>query len=86
MLLPRPDAVGGRRPRFNLQVIGRMKPGLTPEAARADLTPIADALATQYGDARDGRSLSIQPLRDVLIGSELRLTSLLFLGASASRY
>jgi putative ABC transport system permease protein len=79
-LLPRPDAAGGRRPRFNLQVIGRLKPGVSIAEAHADLTPIANALATQYGDMRRGRALSIQSLRDVFIGSELRLTSLLFLG------
>jgi len=79
-LLPQPDAAGGRRPRFNLQVIGRLKPGVSTAEAHADLTPIADALATQYGDTRRGRSLSIQPLREVFIGGELRLTSLLFLG------
>jgi putative ABC transport system permease protein len=79
-LLPRPNPADGRRPRFNLQVIGRLKPGVSVAQAHADLTPIADALATQYGDTRRGRSLSIQPLRDILIGTELRLTSLLFLG------
>jgi putative ABC transport system permease protein len=74
------DATTGRRPRFNVQVIGRLKPEVTVEAARADLTPIADTLARQYGDTRVGRSLTIAPLRDVFIGGELRLTSMLLLG------
>ncbi|HLG58824.1 MAG TPA: ABC transporter permease [Vicinamibacterales bacterium] len=79
-LLPIGDALSGRRLRFNLQVIGRLKPGVTIEAARADLTPLADALATQYGDRRVGRYITVTPLRDALIGGELRLTSMLFLG------
>jgi putative ABC transport system permease protein len=79
-LLPVPDAAAGRRPSFNLQVIGRLKPGVATAAARADLTPIADSLAQQYGDRRVGRYLTVEPLRDALIGGELRLTSLLLLG------
>jgi putative ABC transport system permease protein len=78
-----PDAASGRRPRFNLEVVGRLKPGVSAEAARADLTQIADALATQYGDRRVGRRITVQPLRDVLIGGELRLTSMLLLGVVA---
>ena len=41
---------------------------------------VADALAKQYGDRRVGRYITVTPLRDALIGNELRLTSLLFLG------
>ncbi len=79
-LLAVPEAAAGRMPRFNLQVIGRLKPGVAADAAQADLTPIADSLAQQYGDRRVGRYLTVEPLRDVLIGGELRLTSLLLLG------
>jgi putative ABC transport system permease protein len=75
-----PDAATGRSPLFNLEVVGRLKPGVTAEAARADLTPIADELAKQYGDRRVGRRVTVQPLREVLIGGELRLTSILLLG------
>jgi putative ABC transport system permease protein len=75
-----PDAVNGRRPRFNLQVVGRLKPGVSPDAARADLAPLAETLAKEYGDRRVGRYITVTPLRDVLIGGELRMTSLLFVG------
>jgi putative ABC transport system permease protein len=78
--LPPYDATTGRQRRFNLHVIGRLKPGVTVEAARADLTPLADTLARQYGDARAGRYVSVDPLREVFVGGELRLTSMLLLG------
>ena len=77
MLLPVPT---GRATRFNLHVIGRLKPGVSTAEARADLTPIADRLAQEYGDRRVGRYLTVEPLRDTLIGGELRLTSMLLLG------
>jgi putative ABC transport system permease protein len=79
-LVPWPTAASRRTPLFNLEVVGRLKPGVTADTARADLTPIADAIAKQNGDRRVGRRVFVQPLRDVLIGGELRLTSLLLLG------
>ena len=62
-----------------LQVVGRTKPGVSPEAARAELTSIANALAASTGGLSP-RRIVLTPLRDVVIGQELRITSLLFLG------
>jgi putative ABC transport system permease protein len=73
-----------RRPQlrtaYGLYVIGRLKPGVTLEAARADLSGVADALAREFPDTNTGRGVTIELLHDAMIGSELRLTSLLFLG------
>jgi putative ABC transport system permease protein len=73
-----------RRPQlrtaYGLQVIGRLRPGVTLEAARADLSAVADALAREFPDTNTGRSVTIEPLHQAVVGSELRLTSLLFLG------
>jgi putative ABC transport system permease protein len=73
-----------RRPQFRtaygLRVIGRLKPGVTLEAARADLAAVAEALAREFPDTNKGRGVTIEPLHDAMIGSELRLTALLFLG------
>jgi putative ABC transport system permease protein len=63
-----------------LRVIGRLKPGVTLEAARADLAAVAEALAREFPDTNKGRGVTIEPLHDAMIGSELRLTALLFLG------
>ena len=62
-----------------LQVVARIKPGVSPEAARAELTSIANALAARTGGLSP-RRVVLTPLRDVVIGQELRITSLLFLG------
>jgi predicted permease len=62
-----------------LQVVGRMKPGTSVEAANSDLTLLADTLAAQNGAARPRRVL-VTSLRDSMIGRDVRLTSMLLLG------
>ena len=62
-----------------LQVVGRIRPGVAPEAARAELTSFANALAASTGGLSP-RRVVLTPLRDVVIGQELRITSLLFFG------
>jgi len=84
MLLPRPQGVeGAARGQCGvcrlLQVVGRLKPGTAIEAARADLTRLAETLAARTG-APSPRRLTMTPMRELLIGRELRLTSILFLG------
>lgn len=72
----RPEIRGARM----LQVVGRMKQGVALDAASADMTAVADGLAREFPQANKGRGIAIEPLHRALIGSELRLTSLLFLG------
>jgi putative ABC transport system permease protein len=62
------------------RVVGRLKPGVSLQAASDDLTTIAAALEKDFPSTNKGRSVLLEPLRDVLIGGDLRLTSLLFLG------
>ena len=69
----------GRAPRV-LQVVGRMKPGVTLEAANTDLDTIAHGLAREFPQFNQGRTVQLQPLQQALIGSEVRVTSLFFLG------
>jgi putative ABC transport system permease protein len=84
MLLPRPQRVEGAARgqcgvcRF-LQVVGRLKPGVSIEAVRADLTGLAETLAARTG-ASSPRRLTVTPMRELLIGRELQPTSILFLG------
>ncbi len=85
MLLPSPRAGGPQNARGQcgvcrlLQVVGRMKPGTSADAAQSELTLLADTLAAQQGNGRPRRVL-VTPLRDSMIGRDVRLTSMLLLG------
>ena len=73
-----PNPALRRNPGF--AVIGRMKPGITLDAARSDLASVAAGLADEFPDTNRDRGVAIEPLHDALIGSDLRRTSLLFTG------
>jgi putative ABC transport system permease protein len=68
-----------RAPRV-LQVIGRLKKDATLDAARSELSTVADGLAREFPATNKGRSVTLEPLHVAMIGRELRLTSMLFLG------
>ena len=44
------------------------------------LSAVAEGLAREFPDTNKGRGVRLEPLHDALIGSELRRTSMLFLG------
>ncbi len=75
-IVPRPAL----RSAYALQVVGRLKPGATIGAARADLSAVAAGLARSFPATNKGRGVTLEPLRDAIVGSSLRLTSMLFLG------
>jgi putative ABC transport system permease protein len=60
--------------------VGRLRPGATIEAARGDVASVAQLLAREFPETNAGRGVTIEPLQQALVGRELRLTSLLFLG------
>jgi putative ABC transport system permease protein len=62
------------------QVVGRMKPGVSIETAGGDLAAVADSLAREFPQTNKGRGVMLEGLHDSMIGSDLRLTSMLFLG------
>jgi len=51
-----------------LHGIGRMKPGVTLEQAKADLARVAANLAAAYPNADRGTSASMEPLRERIVG------------------
>ena len=52
-----------------LSVIGRLRPGVTPEQGRADLAGLQQRLAANYPDSNGGwTSADVQLLRDALVG------------------
>ncbi|HEY7895133.1 MAG TPA: ABC transporter permease [Gemmatimonadaceae bacterium] len=63
-------------------VIGRLRPGVTIEAGRADLRLISNRLGAQYPDADGGRAAIVAPLHELAAGN-LR-TPLLLLQAAAA--
>jgi putative ABC transport system permease protein len=65
---------------YQLQVVGRMKPGVAIEAAQADLAAVAAGLASEFPDYNKGRTVTLEPMHDTMIGSDLKTTSMLFLG------
>ena len=71
------------RAAYQLQVVGRMKPGVAIEAAQSDLAAVAAGLATEFPEFNKGRTVTLEPLHDTMIGSDLKTTSMLFLGVVA---
>jgi putative ABC transport system permease protein len=63
-----------------LQTIGRMKPGVTIEAAQADLAVIASRLAQSYPETNKDWSVSVETLRTGVMSATLQNTSLFLLG------
>src|SRR3954463_6408951 len=57
------DARGGHY----INVVGRLKAGVTVSQARAELTLIADQLAKQYPDPQKGWGILLVPMQDYLV-------------------
>ena len=65
-----------------LNALGRLKPEVTLEQARSEMSLIADRLANQYPDTNASWNVSIVPLLEDAV-SEIRPSLLLLLGAVA---
>ena len=65
-----------------LQVVGRLAPGVTVEAAQAEMRDVAARLAAEYPDVLTGRTTIVRPMREVLLGS-VRPALYVLLGAVA---
>lgn len=77
-LVPDPASNRGNH---NLQVIGRLKPGITWEHALADLNTIARQLAQQYPESNKGWSVTGQKFYDWIVPEQSRRALLVFAGA-----
>jgi len=65
---------------YVLQAVGRLKPGVSIDAARADLSAVSGDLAREFPQTNKGRGIALEQMHDSLVGRDLRRTSLLFLG------
>ena len=62
------------------EVVARLKPGVTMEAAQVELGVIADRLAREYPDANKGAGVVVEPIRGGIVGRDLQTTSAFLLG------
>ena len=72
-----------QRRQHYMQVIGRLKPGVTIDQANTDMARVADGIAAIAPDTNKGWGVTIEPLRDAIVGPELRTTSLVLAGVVA---
>ena len=68
------------RPVRILRVVARVRPGVTAEAAQAEMTTIARRLAAQYPENAAWDDATVRPLRDTITGP-VRRPLLVLLGA-----
>ena len=78
-LLPEASPTSSRGA-FSFQVVGRMKSGVTLDVAQAEMKVFGARLARDYPDTHKDWTVSVEPLRAAVMGSELQLTSLFLLG------
>jgi putative ABC transport system permease protein len=74
-LLPIGLTMQARRVHF-LEVVGRLRPGVTLEQATADLGVVAENIARISPETNKGWSVTLDPLQRAIVSDELRRTSL----------
>ena len=68
----------GRGNHFGLAAIARLKPGVDPETANAEMVAIARQLEQEYPNTNSGNSASARPLFETLIGTARPMLYVLF--------
>jgi putative ABC transport system permease protein len=63
-----------------MQAVGRLKPGVTLEQARADMDVIGSNIAASFPNTNKGWGITIEPLREGLVAGDLRTTTLMLSG------
>jgi putative ABC transport system permease protein len=76
------DPSAERRNNRYLEVVGRLKPGVTVAQAQAEMDTLNRNLAAQYDETNRGSGVRVTDLREQLVG-KLRPTLLMLLGAVA---
>ena len=74
------DPITNERGAHYMNVIARLKPGITEQQAQAELTTIATRLEQQYPDKNLHRGLRVEPALEALVG-DIRPALLILLGA-----
>jgi putative ABC transport system permease protein len=74
-----PDEIRSARGRW-LQVLGRLRPGVSVERAQAEMSTLASRLEMDYPDAQTGWTVNVVPLQSQVVG-EARTPLLILFGA-----
>src|SRR5205085_4515893 len=77
------DAKLPSRSAHNWHAVGQLREGVTVEQAQAEVSALARALKTQYGEDTQMPDAAIAPLRDQMVG-KVRPALLILLGASGA--
>jgi putative ABC transport system permease protein len=75
-----PSPPPGLRGAHYVHAIGRLKGAVALEAASGDMTAVAAGLAREFPATNTGIGVTLEPMHEAVVGRELRLTSILFLG------
>jgi putative ABC transport system permease protein len=73
---------GTIRSAHNYMVVGRLKPGVTIDAARAEMATLSKALLATYGTETEAANVDLKFLRDYLVADYRTMLSVVF-GAAA---
>jgi putative ABC transport system permease protein len=76
------DPITNERGAHYMNVIGRLKPGVSKEQAQAEMTAISARLEQQYPDKDLHKTTTVEPTLEALVGS-IRPALLILLGAVA---
>ncbi len=71
-MMPSSGNLLGNRGWSGVNLIGRLKPGVPLEAARANLALLAAQLAKQYPDTNEGRGVALMPLSRAALPPSMR--------------
>ena len=72
--------VSKQRANWYLRVVGRLKPGITPQQSAAEVETLGRNLARQYPDANEGVGMTTFPLHEAMVG-DIRRSLFVLLGA-----
>jgi predicted permease len=79
--LPHEQFPGTCRTCRNYMVVGRLRPGVSIEAARADMSALSRDLVSVYGTDTNAANVDVQPLLEYLVGGYRTLLGVVFAAA-----